>query len=272
MQKILVPIDFSPNSINALKYADALAQRIEATLVLLHVYTGNISNYDAGWPIDEPFAAVKKDFENDMELIIKDCCHVNATYILKEGDAIKEIINTARDSKSDLIVMGTHGATGLTRVFFGSNTAHVFSHSPIPVLAIPQNFAYDAIHKIIYATDLRNFEYEIKVVQAFSGSLGAKIEALHLNYESQNTLIEIERFDSLRHNSLYKNITFTQKNIPMESTLIDYLRTYINSEKNTILAMFTQDKTWLDRVFMNSITEDMAFDLQIPLLAMKKLG
>jgi nucleotide-binding universal stress UspA family protein len=271
MKTILVPIDFSENSINALKYADTLALKLNAGIVVLNIYTGDITNYDAGWPMEESFKNVKEILEKEIQGIAQKYCKSATTILVKEGKVVKEILDSVKETKADLIVMGTHGATGLKRVFLGSNTANLISNSDKPVLAIPENYSFSNIQKIIYATDMHNILSELKIITSIADDLNAAVEVLHLKYESEKDNVAEQKFNQTLSSISYSKIEFVQKTIPVEETLSDALKKYVQNKKNTALAMFSEDKIWIDRIMLNSITDDIAYDLELPLLAMRKV-
>lgn len=271
MKTILVPIDFSENSINALKYADTLALKLNASIVVLNIYTGDITNYDAGWPMEESFKNVKGIIEKEIQGIIEKHCKSSTKILVREGKVVSEIADSVKETKADLIVMGTHGATGLKRVFLGSNTANLISHSDTPILAIPENYYFSNIQKIIYATDMSHISSELKIISSIADDLNAAVEVLHLKYESEKDQAAEQKFNQALSSISYPKVEFVQEIIPIEETLSDALKNYVQNKKNTALAMFTEDKLWIDRIMLNSITDDMAYDLKLPLLAMRKL-
>jgi hypothetical protein len=110
--------------------------------------------------VAEDIAIQKKSSEKKLEKVSSKYVKVPSSHLVKIGDPIDEIIDAAQKCKSQLIVMGTHGASGLKRILFGSNTSNVISKSNIPVLAIPQRYRFKKINSIVYATDLNNTLYE----------------------------------------------------------------------------------------------------------------
>ncbi len=66
---------------------------------------------------------------------------------------VDEALSLIADYKIDIVVMGTHGASGITELILGSNTASVIEKAPVPVLAIPANAVYTGINNVVYAYD-----------------------------------------------------------------------------------------------------------------------
>lgn len=146
LQRILAPTDFSPGAEPALRWAMGLAERFGARVTLLHVLDlslgalAGLSPDVAAMPATVELAdRARADAHEQMRRLV--ARFPDATSLLREGTARAAIIEVAREIGADLIVMGTHGRTGLAKVFFGSVAEHVVRHSPVPVLTVRQTDA-----------------------------------------------------------------------------------------------------------------------------------
>ena len=141
--RILVPTDFSPGADVALGWAQSLAAAFGAEVILLHVVDLSIAAL-AGFPSTlaaVPAAGELLDrirIESDEEMRRLVARIPGARGIVREGTPRSVILEVAREIGVQLIVMGTHGRTGLTHVFFGSVAEHVVRHSRVPVLTVRQ--------------------------------------------------------------------------------------------------------------------------------------
>jgi len=144
INKILCPIDFSENSEHALKYALTLAILTKADLQLLHVVEPILA-YPQPAQLFEPVlneveltmkmeAAFHKQLDERVATLKKD--HPKVTGKLVTGNTFLEIIQAARDGGVELIIMGTHGRTGLAHVLMGSVAEKVVREAPCPVLTV----------------------------------------------------------------------------------------------------------------------------------------
>jgi nucleotide-binding universal stress UspA family protein len=142
LRRILVPVDFSQHSQTALAFAAALAERFGAELVLLHVVQDLalfLPEADTGMPVVMPpteqmTAAVREGltrFLRDNRLEGRKVCEE-----VREGPPHAEIVAYAAENAIDLIVMGTHGRTGLSHMLLGSVTERVVRTAPCPVLTV----------------------------------------------------------------------------------------------------------------------------------------
>lgn len=132
---ILHPTDFSERSQNALRLACALARDYGARLVVLHAATAPVTVYgEEALPLDPEVAYHEAREELDHVIVPND--DVRAERRFEEGDAAGTILRLARELPADLVVMGTHGRTGLARLLMGSVAEQVVRKAPCPVLTV----------------------------------------------------------------------------------------------------------------------------------------
>lgn len=141
IKKVLFPTDFSENSNYASGYAVDLAQKLGAHLYVLHVihelidttgfYIPNISLNQLQKDLEKGAEGMMEKFSRERLGDFKDYECINII-----GLPHLEILNMARDRGMDMIVMGTHGRTGIDRVLFGSTAEKVLKKAPCPVLTV----------------------------------------------------------------------------------------------------------------------------------------
>ena len=143
LKRILCPVDFSDNSLHALNYAIALAQRQEADLVLLHVVQPTLLSASMDPFLPEYDTTVMENYMDACKRQLKELTervaaedHAATTSKLRTGTPFVEIVAAAREQSSDLIVVGTHGRTGLAHVMIGSVAEKVVRKAPCPVLTV----------------------------------------------------------------------------------------------------------------------------------------
>jgi nucleotide-binding universal stress UspA family protein len=135
IRTILHPTDFSNYSAYAFRLACALARDYGARLVVLHVAMPPVVVYGEGVLPPEP-EGYKERLREQLHKVVSQDPKVPVEHRLVEGDAATEILRLAGDSKCDLIVMGTHGRTGLGRLLMGSVAEQVVRKAPCPVLTV----------------------------------------------------------------------------------------------------------------------------------------
>ena len=137
IQRILVALDFSPESHSALRYAVMLGKRFGSTLMLVHVVEPVLTPPEVIIPeaASERLASEASAVLRDLADEISDGCRVVETAV-RRGIAFFEIIEAAKSLGADLLVVGTHGRTGLKRALLGSTAERVTRHAPCPVLVV----------------------------------------------------------------------------------------------------------------------------------------
>jgi nucleotide-binding universal stress UspA family protein len=155
IKKIVVPVDFSPIASNALQTAIAICKRQLATLTLIHVIENSYVLYppEAGGVAAAILPELVKNANDSLsamarELRVEHDLVVN--HIVQSGNPADEICRWAFHKEIDLIVMGTHGASGLREFFLGSNAYRVVKNSPCPVMTIPGSNQWLDFRKILF--------------------------------------------------------------------------------------------------------------------------
>jgi nucleotide-binding universal stress UspA family protein len=143
-KKVLFCTDFSENSDYAFEFAFGIAKRDDGLLYILHVIP-RIPNQEmlrAYVPVDT-LANIQKDLEQELDDSYKEHYTkkiedaVRYKVVTQSGREDEEILKFAKDEKVNIIVLGTHGRTGIEHVFFGSVAEKVLRESPFPVFVIP---------------------------------------------------------------------------------------------------------------------------------------
>lgn len=142
LHRILVPTDFSKHSQNALKYAAAFAEKFGAEIHLLHVVQDLAlfipEAVSVAPPVVPPVEQLTAAVREALERFIRENNLQGLTVHqeVREGTPFYEIIQAAREKDVDLIIMGTHGHSGLAHVLLGSVTEKVVRKAPCPVLTV----------------------------------------------------------------------------------------------------------------------------------------
>ncbi len=140
---ILCPVDFSTTSTHALDTAVELSSQLDANLHLVHVYqfpAFSLPEADLATPID---LSLQDDYKKRLRQQLEDLdkkysgIKLSIDTTLVEGIPYVEIVRTANEINADLIVMGTHGRTGLAHMLLGSVAERVVRSSVVPVLSVP---------------------------------------------------------------------------------------------------------------------------------------
>jgi universal stress protein A len=143
LRKILVPIDFSECSRKALQYAVPLAQQFQASLILVYVMPVHYYVGSEFGPVDVPLPEVEilRNSEEQLDRLAKREIggRVAAECRVMRGQPVHELVRAAAEVEADLILLSTHGHTGLKHVLLGSVTENVVRYAPCPVLVVREH-------------------------------------------------------------------------------------------------------------------------------------
>jgi nucleotide-binding universal stress UspA family protein len=141
VKKILVPIDFSEHSKNALQYAVSFAKKFQSELILIYVVEPTI------YPADFSFGqvavpSIEKELRERGKVELNQLVETQiagalpARAMVRTGKPFLEIIDTATEEEVDLIIIATHGHTGVEHILFGGTAEKVVRKAPCPVLIV----------------------------------------------------------------------------------------------------------------------------------------
>lgn len=144
IKRILVPVDFSEPSLRALDYAIEFSRRLKSRVTVLHVvepvyYPMAGDMYGVGVDLSNVYEQIERAARTQLSRLVAKLRvrRVAIRSLLCLGTAHQVIVETANKSKADLIVMSTHGRTGLAHVLMGSVAERVVRTAPCPVMTVP---------------------------------------------------------------------------------------------------------------------------------------
>jgi nucleotide-binding universal stress UspA family protein len=270
MKTIIVPTDFSAIANNAVDYAVGLAKQTGGSVLLFHAYQVPVSMTDV--PIvlvsveelqknaEAKMAQVKKSLEQQTGGTIKLYGET------KLGDTVDELEELCNHVKPFAVVMGTKGATGLERVFFGSTTLTTIRHLSWPVIVVPPDKKYSGIKKIGFACDFREVVETTPAhfIRAFVKEFNAEIHVLNVDYKSTHFKPDTPEQSALLHTMLQdlnpKYDFIEDENI--EAGIEKF------AEKNNLDLIITIPKKHklLEGLFKKSHTKVLVFHSHLPIM------
>lgn len=275
MKKIIVPIDFSKYSEYALEAAAILAKKNNSEILALHMLEmadGLFTASDTGQKPKMLYFLKLAEQKFDEFLNKPFLEGINVTPIVKQSKVFSEVSEVGAQHHADLIVMGSHGVSGFTEVFVGSNTEKVVRYSEIPVLVIkrkPNTLSFDTT---IFAS---NFSEE--AVGAYLKSLKmlpktAKIELLYVNVPGEDF-----KSTSEMEQQAANFLTKAEGNLDRLNT-VNYVSDY-SVEKGILnfsnlvgadlIMLPTRGKKGLAHFFEGSISEDLVNHANLPVMTFK---
>lgn len=276
MKKVIVPIDFSEHSEYALKAAALLAKRNKIEIVALHMLDISVVSLSESASdlqaqsffylklAEKKFKTfLKKDYLKDLKV----------TPIIKHYLSFKEINDIAEEEKADLIIMSSHGASGVKELFIGSNTEKVVRHSSVPVLILKEELFDLNFEDVVYACDFSEksipaYKKVLKLMQFF----GAELHLLYVNLPNDRfkTTSEMQEMavnfltKTDQDISKLKEITFE-----CEYTIEKGILKFSNLIGADLIAISTHGRKGLSHVFQGSVAEDVSNHSMLPVITIK---
>lgn len=272
IQNILIPIDFSPCSKNAVKVAVELAARWDAHIHLLNVIAMPVPHPDIGSHvvIEPMLEEYHEDIHQAFEKLEEEIPQLKAiSYHFKDavGQITLAIEEEIESKKIDIIIMGTKGAHDKLERMLGSVSSEVISSFRLPVLVVPENISHLNIHRIGYAADFHHIEMpkKLEIVKLLMETLAAQLVVFNVHHSD-----EAMAFDKSRTAKVLKKIV-GQSKFDFHQVAVDKIEEgiiqFVDEEKLDMLVMMPHRHGILERIFHGSMTKKIAMQLKVPLLA-----
>ena len=272
MNSILVPIDFSETSENALNYAVGLANYLSFKIILLHVDSIPLVNNE----FQDLSYVISKSKEENLELLKNKAMQLkkddfligDVDYFAESGDLKSTIEVFISEKNVDFVVMGITGHdTMLGKFLLGSNAVSLSREISVPLFIIPKNYKYKKIQSIAYASkyDIAKNEpvglIKIKNINSIFGSLLNVLHVIpdnHLINEQESIIDEMveKKLDQINH----KTFILTDNNV--SSAILDF----VNHHEADIVVLEQKDYSFFENLFHVSATKEVAFNSSIPIL------
>ncbi|MCA0153461.1 universal stress protein [Winogradskyella vincentii] len=276
MKRIIVPIDFSEQSEFALEAAANLAQKYGSELIVLHMLElSNAILTTNGTAINDEAVFYLKLAEQKFEAFLDKPYleGVKVTPIVKHFKVFSEVNEVANEHQANLIVMGSHGASGVKEALIGSNTEKVVRNSDIPVLVIKHNPILLDFENAVFASDFSDDAVKPYLnAKVTFDKLGAKMHLVYVNSPDGNfrSSAEIDKRVSL----FLKKADGDLSNISKVNVVSDYsiekgILNFASIIGADLIAVATHGRKGLAHFFEGSISEDIANHSTLPVMTFK---
>lgn len=273
MKRILVPTDFSEHAEDALKVAAQIAKKNDSEIILLHMLELPHQSNDAilgGISIPETMLFMKKANETLDEVASKPYLDgIAVTEVVKMDKPIHGITQISKDYYVDLIVMGSHGSTGIEELLIGSNTEKVVRNSEIPVLVIKNNITDFNASNIVFASDFSDeakkpFEKLLNFIKLFDSKLHL-VTICTPNSFKPTHVSEKAMTDFISHFDISNYTTQIYNDTNIEKGIINFSNK-INAD---LIGMCTHRRTGFAHFFNGSISEGLVNHAVRPVITLK---
>ncbi len=269
MKKVLVPVDFSETSENALNFAIKMTGWLKAEIVLLHVIYLPTFVTDEIPPVIPPFPTLKEDAEDALKQLVQDIQEedhrIPVSYACVSGTPGYEIMHYAQENKIDLIVAGIQGKGFLVERVMGSTASYLIQKGSVPVMVIDKRLSFKVPRKMVLATDLADIENPeiIEMLSNLTHLFKAHLYVLHVHdteeplEEMTSLRVRLERsFHPVPHTFCYSE----------DTDIVNAINTFVEQLNMDLVIMIPRKHSFFDRIFHESMTKKMAFHSKVPLL------
>jgi nucleotide-binding universal stress UspA family protein len=281
IKKILVPVDFSGTGEKVLEQVVMMAEKTKSSITLLTVLDGPLSNAgpdlfglatsdgvkyeDAimGW-VKQHMEAFKKKLHTGGAS--------NVDYIVEKGSAYKKIVATAQKINADIIVMGTHGVSGVREFVVGSNAFRVVSEAQCPVLTIQKHITKPGFKDILLpfrdkAHSREKVDYAIDIANLY----GASIHVLGISYDTDPSEVKKIQLEADQTISIIKKagVNCTEEVIEgdyKENLIFEHAKMV---KADLIIAMSDLDKMEISEFVSGPFIQHLVNHSNIPVLSIR---
>ncbi|ACF13208.1 UspA domain protein [Chloroherpeton thalassium ATCC 35110] len=271
MKNILVPTDFSEQAENAAEVAAAIARKVGAHIQLLHVI--DLPSY-----VDSPSfrliaesSEIKQKADVQIEELAKKAFFdgVTVSFSVEYDSPYQCVVDTAKRDDYELIVIGSHGTSGIEKFLIGSVTEKVIQFAPCPVLAVKNRMESFDVKSLVFAS---NFFGEIsenfQQVQKFADLYGAKIHLLKVNtrHHFASTRYNRNIIEGFVDECHVRNYTV---NIYDDGTEEEGILHFCEETNPDLLVIPTHGRTGLSHLINGSLAENLSEHSPRPVLCIK---
>lgn len=269
MKKIIVPVDFSDDSLKALKLAIYIAEKVQANIQLVHVkktktLAGLFKSTDGS-------LTQSQIEENFHELVSSTDSHgLVINYTVRQGSVAKEIANYADELDAYLIIMGTHGASGFEEFWMGSNAYKVVTNASCPVITMRGTFERKSFSRIVLPIDSsNNTRQKVPFTMELARYFNAEIHVLAVcTDESDEWVRKITNYTAQVCRFLNEKGIDVVYEFVNGSNITDMTIEYAQKVDADLISIMTEQETALENTFLGPFAQQMVNHSPIPVLSM----
>lgn len=277
MLSILLPTDFSKNSMNAIKYALEFFKYQKVNFYVMHAYRNEFYDHDelvSRENFDAVLNKVKNESQNNLELLINKVKKIapNPRFTYKTISAYNTLVeesNAITDQYNlDLIVMGTKGKSNERHIAFGSQTFQVLKYVKCPVLVIPTDYTNTQPKRILFPTNylIPYKRRELKLLSVLAKSYRSEIDVLYISTSNKLSIRQEDNQTFIKETLSNNKVNFHIEN---SKKVAQTISSYIQDESIDMVTMVNTQHSFLEDMLFPSTLDKVGLGLEIPLLAMQ---
>lgn len=263
MKKILIPVDFSDTSLNALSYAINLFKGQTLEITILHTYK-IMSSIAYIMKIESVKRVMKEDAEREMDALLRRIEKEEPNVMFKSNilnrSATSATTSMGDSGDYDFIVMGTKEAGGLKEVFIGCVAGWVISKTKAPVVVVPGEYHHRPLREMVLAINDQPLSNQSVINPLIDIVTMASCNVNFLHIMKDHNPVAEELIKTIDH------LNPTLNYIPDEGNINDCLNTFLKDQDADLLCMIRCKKNLFKHLFIESATLKQTFHTTVPLL------
>ncbi len=272
MQNILVPVDFSKDSINALEHGLKIANVFNLGLRIIHVRKEK--SYDTPFVLkgkEKEYAKTTEEFCEEIVRKYKPQFRGSGTfdYVIRTGRIYKAITNQAEKDESMMIVMGTHGVSGFEETWLGSNAYRVVCNAPCPVVTIRYGYHKRSISRIVLPIDARqDTRVKVPFVSVLAKAFRAEVHVIDVRVTNARDVINrLKRYANQSAEYLETRGVKTVRDSLKGSSIADMTMAYAVHHEADLIAIVSSHRGNPLGMYLSSEAQDIVNHSPIPVLS-----
>ena len=275
--KILIPVDFTDSSRQAINYACLLPHNNPHEIDLIHVFTDHSNAFhnikENAEPQDYRVEDAKRDLQELIEICQIEFPDIKFNALFKTGNLFETLRKTvSEDDSYKAIVMGTKGSSGLDALLLGSNMFEVFQNSKVPVLAVPKTDKKNHFDKIGLLCNFKNGELDVlkQAIELYGTNF--EILLIHVNTNNESVAALDTKFKEFINKIIeetgIENISYVIKTqaflAQYKEDIASAINSVISDELIDVLLVTKSKKGFLRKIIEENVVKQMAYQIQIP--------
>nr|WP_299345390.1 universal stress protein [Allomuricauda sp.] len=279
IKNILVPVDFSENSWNALCYAVELYGHIQCNFHILHVADLNEMGVEAAQLFSVPQSLTTRE-KNDKNLVLSAFLdRINHSFDnknhrfftqLEYGSLVDVVKKQSTEKRIDLIVMGTRGANTLKSKIIGSNTGAIITRIRCNTLVVPENAKYERVENVTFPTDFNIF-YNSQILKSLSDIIElnkSSLSVVHFSNGRPEESFSSEQNETKSYLLDYLDEVFDGRyhyKVVRNKKMIQAIQDFVKDEQIDMIAIIARNLNFLQQLFFDSRVERISFHTTVPM-------
>lgn len=285
LRRIMVPVDLSPASENALLFACRMAQLFDANLEVVYVMD---SIFEGATPSPSGFlSSYRKTMQDEVDAFVRKAIgdkDINCIGTQGQSDAaaqtggarpwlrtniafgFPEDVLDELSHKADLMIMGTTGRGNITRKLFGSVSIAVSKNAHCPVLLVPAQAQYIGFHNLLYASNFESLDpLTVKQTVAFARRFNGQLHFVHVGEPGESGVDMEKKLFEINYVYADPEMPFIFSKI-VGANIVESLHEYAFEHRIDLFVFVTHRRAFWEEVLHHSISKDMLLHTNTPVL------